>query len=563
MQPMTAVPCPPHPDRVALRPGLEMVRGAWTDDARAVLPLAALDLVARLERELGPERQRLLADRRGRQARWDRGAVPDGPHQGPATEAGWTVAPLPDDCLRRRVEITGPIDDAKLVINMLSRGADGQRADAAMLDFEDSMKPAWGNVVRGLHNLIGAVDGSLTHHRPAEQGRPAKTYRLDPADMPLLMVRCRGLHLDEVNVLVEGGPVSAGLFDLVLSVFHTARRLLDQGKTPKYYVPKCEHPREARWWNRLFDRLETELGLPAGSCRVTFLIETLPGALRMEEILYEIRGRATALNVGRWDKIFSDIKVLKEHPDRVFADRGTIGLERPWMRAYAERLVAICHRRGAFAMGGMAAFTPGREPEKREEQTRKVVEDKRLEASLGHDGCWVSHPYFIAPALSAFPGDHQLDVLPEPPPVESLLPEGTGPRTLEGLRKNVRVGIAYLEGWNRDVGCVAWDDLMEDLATLEISRAQTWQWLRHRVRLEDGVAVDRELVRQTFAEELQTIHEQLVAELRREPETLSRRLADFTRAARNAEALFTERAFRPFLASCSEPARSEAGEGRS
>ena len=241
--------------------------------------------------------------------------------------------------------------------------------------------------------------------------------------------------------------------------------------------------------SRLLSRLEELSDLPVGTLRATFLIETLPAAFQMEEILYELRDHAAGLNVGRWDKIFSDIKVLRNHPDRVLADRASISLNRPWMRNYAERLIKICHRRGAFAMGGMAAFTPGGTAELRRAQTDKVVEDKEFEFSLGHDGCWVSHPYFIAPAMAAFPASNQLDIVPEIDDEPDLLPIGTPPHTWEGLRKNVRVGIAYVKGWNQDIGCVAWDDLMEDLATLEISRAQTWQWLRHQVALDDGTPV--------------------------------------------------------------------------
>ena len=290
--------------------------------------------------------------------------------------------------------------------------------------------------------------------------------------MALLMARCRGLHLAEANLRVDGEPVSGGLMDLALSVFHTAATLIDQDKTPKYYVPKVEHHLEARWWNRLFGLLEGAVGIPHGTIRATFLIETLPAAFQMEEILYELRDHAAGLNVGRWDKIFSDIKVVKEHPDRILADRASISLNRPWMKNYAQRLIKICHRHGAFAMGGMAAFTPGRTAERRAEQTAKVVEDKEFEFSLGHDGCWVSHPYFIGPAMCLHPRQparrRAADRRPAGPPAP-----GHAPADPRGARKNVRVGIGYLEGWNRDIGCVAWDDLMEDLATLEISRAQS------------------------------------------------------------------------------------------
>ena len=400
----------------SLRNGkLQLRREARTNQAGQVLDPAALDLVARLHARLEPERRELLAAREARQRDYDAGGLPGylSPDDSVARQAAadWWIAPLPADLLTRRVEITGPVSDPKMVINMLSRTEAGDRADAAMLDFEDSMKPAWENVVRGIENLRGAVDGTLSFTKPGKGGEPAREYRIDPDDMPLLMVRVRGLHLDETNVMIDGAPVAAGLFDLTLSAWHTARRLMDQGKTPKYYVPKCEHHLEARWWNRLFSLVEEALSLPAGSLRATFLIETLPAAFQMEEILWELRERAAGLNVGRWDKIFSDIKVLREHPDRVLADRGSISLNRPWMKSYAMRLVRICHKHGAFGMGGMSAFTPGSTAELREEQTKKVVEDKAFEASIGHDGCWVSHPYFIGPAMSAFPRTNQLDVI--------------------------------------------------------------------------------------------------------------------------------------------------------
>ncbi len=530
-----------------LEEGVDVNPAAWTPDAERVLA-PAIGLIARLERELAEERQQLLVARRQRQAAYDAGSLPgylDG-EIAQRARSEWRIAPLPEDLLCRRVEITGPISDTKMVINMLSRSAGGERADAAMLDFEDSMKPSWHNVVAGVHNLIGAAEGTLTFVKPAIDDRPEKHYRLDPHDMPLLMARCRGLHLDEANLRVDGRAVSGGLLDLTLSAFHTAAVLLAKGKTPKYYVPKVEHHLEARWWNRLLTALERELAHPTSTLRATFLIETLPAAFQMEEILYELRDHAAGLNVGRWDKIFSDIKVLKEHPDRLMADRASISLNRSWMRNYAERLVKICHRHGAFAMGGMAAFTPGSSPELREAQTLKVVEDKELEASLGHDGCWVSHPYFIGPALSAFPKENQLDVTPAIDDRPELLPVGGGPYTMDGLRTNLRVGIAYLNGWIRDIGCVAWDDLMEDLATLEISRAQTWQWLRHGVELEEGATVDRELVAVVFAEELARIFDELRLDARPgEADT-------WREAASLAERIFTESDFRPFLTSSSE-----------
>jgi len=531
---------------IMMETGVRLLSAAETERAGRVLPPEALELVAQLHREFEAARRRLLNSRAERYAWYGTGAVPDylPMNELPEAHGAWTVAPLPPDLMKRRVEITGPIHDPKMVINMLSRGEDGSRADAAMLDFEDSMKPSWDNVTRGLENLIGAADGTLSFTRRGTTSAPARRYGLDPDDMALLMVRVRGLHLEEVNVEVDGQPVAAGLFDLALSAYHAARPLMAQGKTPKFYVPKCENYLEARWWNRVFTRIEESLDLPIGTLRVTFLIETLTAAFQMEEILYEIRDRAAGLNVGRWDKIFSDIKVLMQHRDRVLADRGSISMNRPWMKHYALRLIDVCHRHGAFAMGGMAAFTPGRTPERRAEQTRKVVEDKQFEAGIGHDGCWVSHPYFISPAMEPFTRDHQLDVIPDIGFRPRLLPEGTGPLTLDGLRKNVRVGIAYLRGWHADTGCVAWDDLMEDLATLEISRAQVWQWTRHGVRLDNGTQVTRALVERIFDEELRRILGEVPAAEH----------AAYAEAAQDARAIFLEPTFRPFLTCRSEPA---------
>ena len=551
--PVEIAPAQPRCSWTDLGSGLEINRAAWSDQAQRILPPQAVRLLATLHREFNADRAKLLAERRARQIRFDNGELPDFVNESERATGDWEVATLPEDLLSRRVEITGPINDTKMVINMLSRNSEGVRADAAMLDFEDSMKPTWQNVMDGVENLIGAANGTLSFEKRSPEGRVLKRYALDPSDMPLLMARCRGLHLDESNLRVDNLPISGGLMDLTLSVFHTAEALLCQGKTPKYYVPKCEHYLEARWWNTLFARLEQELSLPRGTLRATFLIETLPAAFQMEEILFEIRERAAGLNVGRWDKIFSDIKVLREHPDRVMADRASISLNRPWMKAYAELLIKICHRHGAFAMGGMAAFTPGRTAERRAEQTRKVVDDKQFEFSLGHDGCWVSHPYFIGPALSAFPSKNQLERIPESPDHPDLLPVGSAPRTISGLRTNVRVGIGYMRGWNQGIGCVAWDDLMEDLATLEISRAQIWQWLRQAVTLDDGTSVTRELVADVFEQELAKIVDEIRASMADENEAdIERETSAYRQAMSDALQIFTEQEFRPFLSNSSE-----------
>ncbi len=565
------MPFQPVPTAV---PGVTLHAGADTAAARRVLTPDALALVARLHRDLRATRHALLRARAERQRVWDGGALPQRLPADALPEAAgdWRVAPLPADMLARRVEITGPVNDARMVINMLSRGADGQRADAAMLDFEDSMKPSWANVVAGVENVVGAARGDLAAVKTDADGEVIKEYRLDPADMPLLMVRVRGLHLDEANLRVDDEPVAGGLLDLALCAVHTARVLGEQGKTPAYYVPKVEHHTEARWWSRLLALVEDELGLERSTLRATFLIETLPAALQMEAILYEIREHAAGLNGGRWDKIFSDIKCLRAHPDRVLADRASIGMNRPWMRDYAKELIRVCHTHGAFAMGGMAAFTPGRDAARREEQTAKVVADKEFEAAIGHDGCWVSHPYFIGPAMQPFLdalGDetHQLGVLPDLPETPDLMPQGTGPYTLDGLRTNVRVGIAYLKGWNEDVGCVAWDDLMEDLATLEISRAQTFQWRAQGVTLETGETVTDDLVRRVFAEEKEAILMDLCDAHADDCQTLGRELAAFACAADDARAVFLEAEMRPFLTTTSElaerPVPAPSGDGAS
>ncbi len=530
--------------------GLSVRRAAWTKRAAELFTPECTELLLTLHRELNSERIALLAARRQRQAEYDKGAVPTyEPADSEAAAGTWRVAAIPDDLKKRRVEITGPINNPKMVINMLSRNAEGFRADTAMLDFEDAMKPAWKNVVDGVHNLIGAVNHTLSF------SDSKKHYQLDPQDMAKIMVRVRGLHLAESNVLVDGEPVSAGLFDFVMSFFHTARLQLERGETPKFYIPKCEHYLEARWWNRLFTLTQEKMDIPVGSLRATFLIETLPAAFQMEEILYEFREHAAGLNVGRWDKIFSDIKVLKLHPDRILADRASIGLNRPWMLNYAKRLIKICHARGAFAIGGMAAFTPGRTAEQREEQTAKVVADKQLEASIGHDGCWVSHPYFIGPALSAFPHENQLDAaLADFEKYPDLLPKPDGEKTMAGLRKNIRVGIAYMQGWNQDIGCVAWDNLMEDLATLEISRAQTWQWLHHRITLADGEQVTPELVVRIFQQELEKINEEIRANKAGADESeLNDTLVNFGVAAEDAEKIFLKEEFDEFLSMASRP----------
>lgn len=526
---------------VTLGNGLKILREAKTPQIEKLLEPELINLLSELHQELKPERRSLLHDRRVRQSYFDEGRVPEYLNKdNEAVTSDWMINPLPADLKKRRVEITGPVNSTKMVINMLSRNDDAVRADMAMLDFEDSMKPSWQNVMDGFYNVIGAACGDLRFEQAAENGKPAKVYELTPDDMPGVMVRCRGLHLNEEHIEVDGESISAGIFDMAVTFYHAAQFLVDRGRTPKYYVPKCESYQEARWWNRLFEMLEEHMGFETGTLRATFLIETLTAAFQIEEILYEIRDHAAGLNVGRWDKIFSDIKVLRYHKDRVMPDRSTIDMSKPWMDQYARRLIKICHSRGAMAIGGMSAFTPGKDTELRESQTAKVLADKKNEHDIGHDGCWVSHPYFITSALECFPEDNQLDrTLPNQDKYPDLLPLGGGDVTEAGLRTNIRVGIAYMRGWNQNLGCVAWDNLMEDLATLEISRAQIWQWVHHKVMLKDGRMVTRALVETMFDEELEKIMHEVDETMRGASEkAMATVRQQFKKACKDAAAVF-------------------------
>lgn len=536
-------------------PGIQIPENSWNKDAIELLSPEILKLLANLHRNFQRRREQLLAMRKVRQHHFDQGKLPEYLDKNSVVAtSNWKIKNIPQDLLKRRVEITGPVNDSKMVINMLSRNDQGARADTAMLDFEDSMKPSWNNVLSGVKNVIGAAKRELSATKLDENGIVIKEYRLDPNDMALMMVRVRGLHLKEENILIDGSPISAGIFDLAVCFHHCFKEFKKFGQTPKYYVPKCEHHMEARWWNDLFTSLENTFAVETGTIRATFLIETLPAAFQVEEILYEIRDHAAGLNVGRWDKIFSDIKVLAKHPSRVTSDRKNIGMNKYWMDNYAKRLIKICHERGAMAIGGMSAFTPGSNADIRKAQTDKVRNDKQNEASIGHDGCWVSHPYFIGVALEAFKTDNQLSkMLPEFNKYPDLIMKGEGPRTMEGLRTNIRVGIAYMQGWNNDLGCVSWNNLMEDLATLEISRAQTWQWIYHNVLLEEGSYVTKELVSQLFAEELKVIINDVT---KTSPENMKQKMVDeFTQAKTDAEKLFLRDRLADFLSDSYESNR--------
>jgi malate synthase len=453
-------------------------------DAEILTP-EALAFVAALQREFGRERAHLLSAREARQAELDAGTLPDFlPETQAVRDSDWQVAPSPADLQDRRVEITGPVD-RKMVINALNSGA-----RVFMADFEDANSPTWRNVIEGQVNLKDA------NERTIELESNGKRYSLgdDPA---VLVVRPRGWHLPEKHVFVDGEPISGSVFDFGLYVFHNRER-------PWFYIPKLESHLEARLWNQVFDFAEDELGLQRGSIKATVLIETVLAAFEMDEILYELREHVVGLNAGRWDYLFSLIKRLRSL-DVVLPDRGQLTMTTPFMRAYTELLVQTCHRRGAHAMGGMAAFIPSRrDPEVNERALAKVREDKVREAGDGFDGTWVAHPDLVPVALEVFDG-----VLGERPNQVSRLRDDVsvsaadlldlrvdgGAVTEEGLRQNVSVGIRYIESWLRGVGAAAIDNLMEDAATAEISRSQVWQWVQ-------AGEFRAERVREVIAEEL-------------------------------------------------------------
>ena len=483
-----------------------VVKGPMGSRYHEVLTPDALAFLADLHRVFSRRIDALLETRRVRQAAYDAGEMPRFlPATAAIREGDWTVAPLPDALQVRRVEITGPVE-RKMVINALNSGA-----DVFMADFEDSTAPTWDNLVSGQVNLVDAVRGTITHADPTKD----KVYRLGPSPA-LLMVRPRGLHLPEKHLSVDGKAIPASLFDFGLFVFHNAAALVAKGHGPCFYLPKLESHLEARLWNDVFVHAQGALGLPLRTIKATVLVETLPAAFEMDEILYELRDHSAGLNCGRWDYIFSCIKTWRADPTRVLPDRGQVGMTQPFMRAYTQLVVRTCHRRGVHAIGGMAAQIPiKRDAALNDAALSKVRADKLREATDGHDGTWVAHPGLVSVALEAFPAGHQLDRLREDVHVtaEDLLTPPTGTRTEAGLRLNVRVGVQYLEAWLRGVGCVPLYDLMEDAATAEISRAQVWQWVRHGATLDNGLPITATLVRAVLEDELAGLRTTLGAEV--------------------------------------------------
>ncbi|GGH98365.1 malate synthase A [Arthrobacter liuii] len=469
-----------------------------------VLTPDALSFIAKLHRATADRRQELLQARRARRADIAAGADPrflrDTEHI--RNDPSWRVAPPAPGLEDRRVEITGPVDK-KMTINALNSGA-----KVWLADMEDSSTPTWRNVIKGQLNLTDALERRIDF--TTEEG---KEYKLRPAgDLPTIVVRPRGWHLPEKHMLIDGQPIAGGIVDFGLFFFHNARRLLAQGKGPYFYLPKIENHLEARLWNDIFILAQDLLGIPQGTIRATVLIETITAAFEMEEILYELRDHAAGLNAGRWDYIFSLIKNFRTRGPRfVLPDRGQVTMTQPFMRAYTEQLVRACHKRGAMAIGGMAAAVPNRkDPEANANALEKVRADKTREATDGFDGSWVAHPDLVPICREVFDGvlgdkPNQLnrlreDVIPDDRALINVAATN-GTITEQGIRNNIEVGIRYIESWLRGNGAVAIHNLMEDAATAEISRSQLWQWIYARAITDHGEIISHEWVEELLDQE--------------------------------------------------------------
>ncbi|HTF08450.1 MAG TPA: malate synthase A [Asanoa sp.] len=466
-----------------------------------ILDPKALDFLVALDSEFAGRRVALLDTRRARRARYAAGQLPgflpETAHI--RNDPSWRVAPPAAGLVDRRVEITGP-PDKKMTVNALNSGA-----RVWLADFEDALAPTWDNLMGGQANLIAALDGELDFTDPAS----GKRYSVGP-DPATIVVRPRGWHLAEKHIVVDGRPISASLVDFGLYFFHCAQRQIDAGKGPYFYLPKLESHREARLWNDVFTFAQRYLGLPQGTIRATVLIETITAAFEMEEILWELREHAAGLNAGRWDYIFSVIKNFGQRADFVLPDRSDVTMTVPFLRSYTELLVKTCHKRGAHAIGGMAAFIPSRDPAVNDTAFAKVRADKEREAGDGFDGSWVAHPGLVETCAEVFTGvlgerPHQLDRRRDEVAVnaDDLLAVDLTPGavTAAGLRSNVAVALRYFDSWLRGTGAAAIFDLMEDAATAEIARCQVWQWVHHRTPFVGGDVVTEDLVRSIVDEE--------------------------------------------------------------
>ncbi|EKN4583100.1 malate synthase A [Vibrio parahaemolyticus] len=487
--------------------GMLEVTGALAPEHQAIFPVEAQTFLSLLCEKFAGRVEELLEAREEKQARIDAGELPDFlPDTQDIREGSWKILGIPQDLQDRRVEITGPTD-RKMVINALNANV-----KVFMADFEDSMSPAWDKVLDGQVNLRDAVNGNISYTTPSN----GKHYQLvdDPA---VLICRVRGLHLKEKHVTWHGQIIPGALFDFALYFYNNHKALLQKGSGPYFYLPKLQSHHEAKWWSEAFHFTEEYFGLETGTIKATVLIETLPAVFEMDEILFSLKEHIVGLNCGRWDYIFSYIKTLKKHPDRVLPDRQVVTMDKPFLNAYSRLLVRTCHKRGAFAMGGMAAFIPAKDPQENQKVLDKIHNDKSLEANNGHDGTWVAHPGLADTAMEVFSAalgerTNQLDVSrSEDAPITAaeLLEPCDGERTEEGMRHNIRVALQYIEAWISGNGCVPIYGLMEDAATAEISRASIWQWIQHGKSLDNGQQVTKALFETYLQEEVEVVKQEV------------------------------------------------------
>ncbi len=488
--------------------GLE-IRGEMAPGYERILTTEALAFVAELQRMFGAEREQLLAARVERQKAFDKGQQPDFlPETKEIRDGDWKVAPIPEDLLDRRVEITGPVD-RKMIINALNSGA-----KMFMADFEDATSPTWSNLVEGQINLNDWANNSIDFKDP----NSGKEYKLNDK-IATLIVRPRGWHLPEDHITVDGKPIAGCFMDFGLFCFHNAAKLVETGRTPAFYLPKMESHKESALWDKVFTHTEKTLGLKHGTLKATILIETLPAAFEMDEILHSMKDHIVGLNCGRWDYIFSYIKTLRNQPDFLLPDRSQVVMGKAFLAAYSLLLIKTTHKRGAFAMGGMAAQIPVKnDPEANKAAFAKVTADKEREANNGHDGTWVAHPDLVPVAMEVFdrvmPQSNQLDKKREDVNITqaNMLEVHEGERTEDGLREAIRVGVQYIEAWLRGRGAVPLYNLMEDAATAEICRSQIWQWIKFGADLADGTKVTKDLFEKTLKEEMAKLRDALGAE---------------------------------------------------
>ncbi|TXY29228.1 malate synthase A [Vibrio mimicus] len=479
------------------------VVGSLSPEHQAIFPVEAQTFLHQLCERFASRVDELLVLREQKQALIDQGQLPEFLSETKdIREGSWKILGIPEDLQDRRVEITGPTD-RKMVINALNANV-----KVFMADFEDSMSPAWDKVLDGQINLRDAVLGTISYTNPDN----GKRYELN-ANPAVLICRVRGLHLKEKHVTYNGLAIPGSLFDFALYFYNNHRALLKKGSGPYFYLPKLQAYQEAQWWSEVFHFTEDYFGLDTGTIKATVLIETLPAVFQMDEILFSLKEHIVGLNCGRWDYIFSYIKTLKKHPERVLPDRQVVTMDKPFLNAYSRLLIYTCHKRGAFAMGGMAAFIPAKDPAVNEQVLQKIRGDKMLEATNGHDGTWVAHPGLADTAMAVFDevlGErkNQLNVsrmADAPISAADLLAPCDGPRTEQGMRHNIRVALQYIEAWISGNGCVPIYGLMEDAATAEISRASIWQWIQHGKTLDNGKVVTNDLFRDYLKQEIEVV----------------------------------------------------------